>query len=172
MHRLAELGLGTKQLATAVRAGELLKIADGIYLAPGADDTATQRLRALPNPFTLSQARQALDTTRRVTVPLMEHLAHCGITRRNAKDTGMRNLPFHDPAQNRIWLGITTLAADLLAWTQRLALTGPAASYEPKRLRLRILAVAGRLVRNARRTLLKIPQTSAANCIRGKLVTV
>ncbi|MGH3909295.1 MAG: GTP-binding protein, partial [Pseudonocardiaceae bacterium] len=35
-HRLAELGLGAKQLAAAVRAGELLKIADGIYLAPGA----------------------------------------------------------------------------------------------------------------------------------------
>ncbi len=81
-HRLAALGLGTKQLAAAVRSGELLKIADGIYLAPGADDTATERLRGLPSPFTLSQARQALDTTRRVAVPLMEHLAHRGITRR------------------------------------------------------------------------------------------
>ncbi|HEX8758672.1 MAG TPA: IS1380 family transposase [Pseudonocardiaceae bacterium] len=75
---------------------------------------------------------------------------------RNAKDTGMRNLPFHDLAQNRIWLAITALATDLLTWTQRLALTGPAASYEPKRLRLRILAVAGRLVRTGRRQLLKI----------------
>jgi selenocysteine-specific elongation factor len=65
-----------------VRAGELLKIADGIYLAPGADDDATERLRGLPSPFTLSQARQALDTTRRVAVPIMEHLAHRGITRR------------------------------------------------------------------------------------------
>jgi selenocysteine-specific elongation factor len=81
-HRLATLGLGAKQLAAAVRAGELLKIADGIYLAPGADDTATQRLSGLPSPFTLSQARQALDTTRRVAVPLMERLAHRGITRR------------------------------------------------------------------------------------------
>jgi len=81
-HRLAELGLGTKQLAAAVRAGELLKIADGIYLAPGADDDATERLRGLPSPFTLSQARQALNTTRRVAVPLMEHLARRGITRR------------------------------------------------------------------------------------------
>ncbi|MGH3885238.1 MAG: selenocysteine-specific translation elongation factor [Pseudonocardiaceae bacterium] len=81
-HRLAELGLDTKQLAAAVRAGELLKIADGIYLAPGADDDATERLRSLPSPFTLSQARQALDTTRRVAVPLMEHLAHRRITRR------------------------------------------------------------------------------------------
>src|ERR1700736_6163978 len=67
--------------------------------------------------------------------------------------------PFHDLTHNRVWLAITALAADLLAWTQRLALTGAAARYEPKRLRLRILSVAGRLVRTARRTLLKIPDT-------------
>jgi selenocysteine-specific elongation factor len=80
-HRLAELGLGAKQLAAAVRAGEILKIANGIYLAPGADDDAVERLRGLPTPFTLSQARQALDTTRRVTVPIMELLARRGISR-------------------------------------------------------------------------------------------
>ncbi|MGH3873058.1 MAG: selenocysteine-specific translation elongation factor [Pseudonocardiaceae bacterium] len=79
-HRLAELGLGAKQLAAAVRAGELLKIADGIYLAPGAAELATQWLRTLPSPFTLSQARQALATTRRVAVPIMELLARRGIT--------------------------------------------------------------------------------------------
>jgi hypothetical protein len=38
-------------------------------------------------------------------------------------------------------------------------LTGPTNRYEPKRFRLRILAVAGRLVRTARRIVLKIPQT-------------
>jgi hypothetical protein len=88
----------------------------------------------------------------------LRHRRHARIEDRirNAKDTGMRNLPFHDLAQNRIWLAITALATDLLAWTQRLALTGPAASYEPKRLRLRILAVAGRLVRTGRRQLLHI----------------
>jgi selenocysteine-specific elongation factor len=80
-HRLAELGLGAKQLAAAVRAGELLKIANGIYLAPGAEDAAIERLRALPGPFALSQARQALDTTRRVAVPIMELLARRGISR-------------------------------------------------------------------------------------------
>jgi hypothetical protein len=74
---------------------------------------------------------------------------------RNAKDTGMRNLPFHDLAQNRIWLAITALTT-LLVWTQSLALTGAAASYEPKHLRLRILAVAGRLIPTGRRPLLKI----------------
>ena len=75
---------------------------------------------------------------------------------RNGKDTGLRNLPYHDMAQNRIWLAIAALAADLLAWTARLALPASAASYEPKRLRLRILAVAGRIVRTARRRILRI----------------
>jgi hypothetical protein len=75
---------------------------------------------------------------------------------RAAKDTGLRNLPFHDMTQNRIWLAISALAQDLLAWCARLALPAPAASYEPKRLRLRIFAVAGRLVRSARRRVLHI----------------
>jgi Transposase DDE domain group 1 len=75
---------------------------------------------------------------------------------RAAKDTGLRNLPFHDMAQNRIWVAISALAQDLLAWCARLALPATAALYEPKRLRLRILAVAGRIVRTARRRVLHI----------------
>ena len=78
---------------------------------------------------------------------------------RNGKDTGLRNLPsFHDMAQNRICLAIAALAADLLAWTARLALPASAAGYEPKRLRLRILAVAGRIVTSARRRTLHMTQ--------------
>ena len=72
---------------------------------------------------------------------------------RAGKDTGIRNLPFHDMASNRIWLAIAALAADLLAC---LALPATAATYEPKRLRLRILADAGRIIRTARRRTLKI----------------
>jgi hypothetical protein len=78
---------------------------------------------------------------------------------RGGKDTGLRNLPFHDAAQNRIWLEVCALAADLIAWTQRLALTGWARVAEPKRLRLRLFGVAGRLVRTGRRLTLKIPAT-------------
>jgi hypothetical protein len=85
---------------------------------------------------------------------------------RAAKDAGLRNLPFHDTAQNRIWVAISALAQDLLAWCARLALSAPAASYEPKRLRLRLLAVAGRLVRTARRRVLHIdPDWPWANAI-------
>jgi acetyl esterase/lipase len=63
--RLTELGLGVKQLAAA-RAGQLLKVSEGKYLLPGADVAAAELLAELPTPFTLSEARQALDTTRRV----------------------------------------------------------------------------------------------------------
>ncbi|MFN2624425.1 MAG: SelB C-terminal domain-containing protein, partial [Chthoniobacterales bacterium] len=45
-------------------------------------DEAIRRLAALPQPFTLSEARQALDTTRRVAVPLLEALDRQGGTRR------------------------------------------------------------------------------------------
>jgi hypothetical protein len=78
---------------------------------------------------------------------------------RAAKDTGLRNLPFHDAAQNRVWLEVCALAADLIAWTQRLALTGWARVAEPKRLRLRLFGVTGRLVRTSPRHVLKIPTT-------------
>lgn len=43
---------------------------------------------------------------------------------RAGQDTGPRNLPFHDAAQNRVWPEICAPAADLIAWTQRPALTG------------------------------------------------
>jgi len=71
------------------------------------------------------------------------------------KDTGLRNLPFHGYAQNRIWVELVALTADLLAWTQTLASNEhqPAQRWEPKRLRFRILAVAGRIIRIGRRRL-------------------
>jgi Transposase DDE domain group 1 len=79
---------------------------------------------------------------------------------RGLKDTGMRNLPFHRYTQNRIWVEVVALAADLLAWTQTLAWAEhePARRWEPKRLRLRILAVAGRIIRTGRRRRLRLPR--------------
>jgi selenocysteine-specific elongation factor len=85
-HRLAELGLGRRELAAAVRAGALLRVADGVYLLPGADDRAVELLAGLPQPFTLSLARRALGTTRRVAVPLLELLDGRGLTERLPDD--------------------------------------------------------------------------------------
>lgn len=80
--RLGDLGLTAKLLSAAARAGELAKIADGVYLLPGSIERAAGELAALEQPFTVSQARQALGTTRRVAVPLLEYLDARGYTRR------------------------------------------------------------------------------------------
>lgn len=81
-NRLAELGLGAPELAAAVRAERLIRIADRIVLAPDAPGRAEEVLAGLDQPFTLGAARQALGTTRRVAVPLLESLARAGRTRR------------------------------------------------------------------------------------------
>jgi selenocysteine-specific elongation factor len=80
--RLAELGLGPRQIGALVRAGELLRVADGVILLPGADARALDVLATLGPEFTLSEARQALGTSRRVAVPLLELLARTGRTAR------------------------------------------------------------------------------------------
>jgi selenocysteine-specific elongation factor len=84
--RLADLGLGTRELAAAERAGALLRVTDGVVLLPGAEVRAVQTLAALAQPFTLSEARQALGTTRRVAVPLLELLDRRRLTRRLPDD--------------------------------------------------------------------------------------
>ena len=77
---------------------------------------------------------------------------------RCAKDSGLRNLPFRAFGANQVWLELVLAGQDLLAWTQRLLLTeSPARRWEPKRLRYRLLHVAARITRHARRTRLHLP---------------
>jgi hypothetical protein len=75
---------------------------------------------------------------------------------RAARATGLRNVPLHDTAQNRIWLEIVQIALDLLAWMPMLALTGKARLWEPRRLRLRLSTAAGQLVTTGRRRILRL----------------
>jgi hypothetical protein len=82
--------------------------------------------------------------------------ARCEDRIRAAKDTGLRNLPLHGYAANQIWTELVAMACELLAWMQMLTLTGPARRWEPKRLRLRIFTVAGRIARGGRRLRLRI----------------
>ncbi|WNV77002.1 selenocysteine-specific translation elongation factor [Geodermatophilus sp. DSM 44513] len=79
---LRAAGLGPRELAAAVRDGQLVKVADGVFLAPGVAEQARARLAGVPAPFTLSQARSAWGTSRRVAVPLMEWLDARGVTER------------------------------------------------------------------------------------------
>ncbi|MFG1605138.1 selenocysteine-specific translation elongation factor [Actinoplanes sp. NPDC049265] len=84
--RLAEVGLGPRQIAAAARTGALLRLADAVVLAPDAIEAAAGVLATIPQPFTLSDARKALNTTRRVAVPLLERLDERGLTRRGPDD--------------------------------------------------------------------------------------
>ena len=84
--RLRELGLDPRAIAAAARAGLLLRVTDQIVLAPGAKAQAARVLAGLPQPFTTAEARQALGTTRRVAIPLLEYLDRAGITQRLPDD--------------------------------------------------------------------------------------
>jgi Transposase DDE domain group 1 len=101
--------------------------------------------------------------------------ARCEDRIRAAKDTGLRNLPFHGFAQNQIWCELVAMACELLAWTQMLALPGPARRWEPKRIRLRLFSAAGRIVSTGRRLRLRIAArwpwatqiTAAISCLQA-----
>ena len=80
--RLRALGLDARALAAAARVGLLLRVADLVVLAPGADKEAARVLAELDQPFTTSQARQALGTSRRVAIPLLEYLDRTRVTER------------------------------------------------------------------------------------------
>jgi selenocysteine-specific elongation factor len=79
---LTALGLGSRELAAAERAGRLSRIADGIVLGPDALARAAELLAELGDAFTVSEVRRAFGTTRRVAVPLLEKLHAEGVTER------------------------------------------------------------------------------------------
>jgi len=85
--------------------------------------------------------------------------AHVEDRIRDDKDTGLSKFPFKEFALNEVWLEIVMLAHDLIVWTQALALTGELAKAEPKRLRYRLLHVAGRLAFSGRRAKLHLQDT-------------
>jgi selenocysteine-specific elongation factor len=84
---LVGLKLGPREIAAAVRAGRLTRVADGVVLGPDVFDRAADVLQKLPQPFTVSAAKRALGTTRRVAVPLLELLDAKQVTRRNPDGT-------------------------------------------------------------------------------------
>jgi hypothetical protein len=54
---------------------------------------------------------------------------------RCGKEMGLRNLPFREFAPNEVWLELSLIAQDLIAWTRPLSLEGELSRAEPKRLR-------------------------------------
>ena len=87
---LQQMGLGPRELGAVAASGAVLRLPGDVVLLPDAPQIAADLLRALPQPFSLSTARQALNTTRRVAVPLLEHLDAAGVTQR--VEEGLRRL--------------------------------------------------------------------------------
>ena len=87
------------------------------------------------------------------------HRAHAIVEDRvrELKSTGLSNLPFSAFEANQAWLEAALCAHDLTVWTQLLLFDGEHAIYEPKRLRYRLLHVAGKLTRHARQLTLHLP---------------
>jgi len=77
---------------------------------------------------------------------------------RDAKDTGLANLPSADYGINAAWLVAVLIAGDLLAWMKLLCLDGELARSEPGRLRYTLLHTAGIVVSGARRQTLRIAE--------------
>jgi selenocysteine-specific elongation factor len=109
--RLRKLGLDAHGIAVAVHAGELMRISDQVVLAPGADVAAAAILATLAQPFTAAEAREALGTTRRTAIPLLEFLDSAGFTQRLADDR--RTVTVQQPAPDDAVRGdATTVAAE------------------------------------------------------------
>ncbi len=77
---------------------------------------------------------------------------------RTGKDSGFGRFPSREYAINQAWLELALTGIDLTAWMRMLLLDGALALAEPKKLRYRLLHVAARITRSARRTRLNIAE--------------
>jgi len=80
---------------------------------------------------------------------------------REAKATGLRNLPCHRSDANAAWLEIILAATDLVAWTKLISFTEhpDLATCEIDTFRYRVLHIAARITRGARQVRLRIDAT-------------
>jgi Transposase DDE domain group 1 len=74
------------------------------------------------------------------------------------RDTGLDRMPFTSFTANQVWFEIVLTGSDLLAWLRAVCLDGDLARAEPKTLRYRLLHTAGRIIRKARRIILRLPE--------------
>ncbi len=86
----------------------------------------------------------------------MRDHAHVEDHIKRLKDSGLERFPFRDLDANRAWMQLVCLAADLVRWFQHLCCTGELATAEPKRLRWSLWHTPARIVRRARRDVIRI----------------
>ena len=151
--------------------GEVAEITDMVDLSAWPEGCRLIARRERPHPgaqlsFTdhdgyRFQAILTDQTDAEIAVLECRHRQHAHVEDRirDDKDTGLAKFPFTEFALNEVWLQIVMLAHDLLVWTQALVLDGELAKAEPKRIRYRVLHVAGRLAFSGRRAKLHLQNT-------------
>jgi hypothetical protein len=82
--------------------------------------------------------------------------AHVEDNIRRVKDSGGDRFPFCDIDANRAWLAMVCFADSLVRWFQLLCLAGMLGVAEPKTLRWQLWHTPARLVRHARRNIVRI----------------
>jgi len=148
--------------------GEVAEITDMVDLSSWPEGSRLIVRRERPHPgaqlsFTdhdgyRFQAILTDQTDENIAVIECRHRQHAHVEDRirDDKDTGLAKFPFKEFQLNEVWLEIVMLAHDLIVWTQALLLDGELAKAEPKRLRYRLLHVAGRLAFSGRRAKLHL----------------
>ncbi len=95
---------------------------------------------------------------------------------RRLKDSGAQRFPFTDIDANRAWLAVVCFADGLVRWFQRLCLSGTMASAEPKTLRWGLWHTPARIVRRARRRIVRVldgwPGTDALLDAYGRIAAL
>jgi len=79
---LRAAGFTSELIEAAGRSGALVRIGPDLVLTPALVDRAIDLVRDAKDGVSVSFVRQALGTTRKYAVPLMEHLDRIGVTRR------------------------------------------------------------------------------------------
>jgi hypothetical protein len=148
--------------------GEVCEITELVDLSAWPDGSRLVVRRERPHPgaqlsFTdhdgyRFQAILTDQTGQAIAVIECRHRQHAHVEDRirDDKDTGLAKFPFKEFKHNEVWLQIVLLAHDLIVWTQALVLDGELAKAEPKRIRYRLLHVAGRLAFHGRRAKLHL----------------
>jgi hypothetical protein len=92
---------------------------------------------------------RALDQQMREHAHVENHIARL-------KEAGLERMPFTSFEANSAWLQEVCLAADLVRWFQLLCLEGTWRDARPKALRWDVFHAPGRIVRRARRTIVRV----------------
>src|SRR5450755_4332408 len=161
---------GARPRRIAPHNGEVCEITDTVDLSAWPEGSRLIVRRERPHPgaqlsFTDQdgyrfQAILTDQTDEDIAVLECRHRQHAHVEDRirDDKDTGLSKFPFKAFALNEVWVEIVALAHDLIVWTQALVLAGALAKAEPKRLRYRLLHVAG-LAFSGRRAKLHLQNT-------------